>query len=397
MGRGNPAPRPAGIAAHNGFLVSRGSRRRAPAGPRAVPPGVAARRAASGLVAVVLAAAAWWAWAPRAQPAGGAPGGADGANGVDRPVPVVVASAITADDVLIHEAVGTGQALRSATLQPAVAGEVASVHFEPGQRVRAGQLLLRLVDRRQRLDADLAAARVEQAQRLLARYDATAGTGAVPGSVIDEARSALRLAEVEQALAAEALAERTLRAPFDGVVGLPQVDPGDRVTPDTVVTVLDDRRRLWVAFDLPEPYLARLRSDHPVRATSPALGDAMMAGRVREADNRLDPATRSLRVRAELANDDDRLRPGMSFRVRIEFAGDGHLQLPDLALQWAREGGHVWVVRDGRSEKVPVRLVRRLEGTVLVEGALKAGEPVVVEGVQRLRPGRPVQPVEPAA
>lgn len=359
-----------------------------------MPPGVAARRAASGLVAVVLAAAAWWAWAPRAQPSGGAP---DGANAVERPVPVVVASAITADDVLIHDAVGTGQALRSATLQPAVAGEVASVDFEPGQRVRAGQLLLRLVDRRQRLDADLAAARVEQAQRLLARYDATAGTGAVPGSVIDEARSALRLAQVEQALAAEALAERMLRAPFDGVVGLPQVDPGDRVTPGTVVTVLDDRRRLWVAFDLPEPYLARLRPDHPVQATSPVLGDAVMAGRVREADNRLDPATRSLRVRAELANEDDRLRPGMSFRVRIEFAGDGHLQLPDLALQWGREGGHVWVVRDGRAVKVPVRLVRRLEGTVLVEGALKAGEQIVVEGVQRLRPARPVQPVEPAA
>jgi RND family efflux transporter MFP subunit len=364
--------------------------------PSTSPASTLARRAAWALSALAVVLAAWWAWAPRAQTGPAAGAAARGPAAAERPVPVVVAPAVAADDGLTVEAVGTGQALRSATLQPAVAGEVASVHFEPGQRVRAGQVLLRLVDRRQRLDAELAGARVEQARRLLARYDATAGTGAVPGSVIDEARSALRLAEVEQALAAEALAERTLRAPFDGVVGLPQVDPGDRVTTDSVVTVIDDRRRLWVAFDLPEPYLARLQPGHPVRATSVALDGAVVEGRVQQLDNRVDPATRSLRVRAELPNADDRLRPGMSFDVRLELPGDAHLQLPDLALQWAREGGHVWVVRDGQAVQVPVRLVRRREGTVLIDGALKAGEPVVVEGVQRLRPGRAVQVVEPA-
>jgi RND family efflux transporter MFP subunit len=352
------------------------------------------------LTVAVAAAAAWWVWAPRAQPAAGPvarTAGQTHATKAERPVPVVVAPAVAAEDALVVEAVGTGLALRSATLRPAVAGEVASVRFRAGDRVRARQALLQLVDRRQRLDAELAAARVEQARRLLARYDATAGTGAVPASVIDEARSALRTAEVEQALAAEALEERTLRAPFDGVVGLPQVDPGDRVTSDSVITVIDDRRRLWVAFDLPEPYLARVRPGHPVRATTAALGDTVFEGRVQQLDSRVDPATRSLRVRAVLPNDDDRLRPGMSFAVRVALRGEEHLQLPDLALQWAREGGHVWVVRDGQAVQVPVRLVRRREGTVLVDGALKAGEPVVVEGVQRLRPGRAVQVVEPAA
>jgi RND family efflux transporter MFP subunit len=360
-----------------------------------VTPSSLSRRLPWALTVAAIVAAAWWVWSPGAQTQAQTATEARG-GGAERPVPVIVAPAVAAADGLIVEAVGTGQALRSATLQPAVAGEVASVHFKPGERVRAGQVLLRLVDRRQRLDAELAAARVAQARSLLARYDATAGTGAVPGSVIDEARSTLRLAEVEQALAAEAVAERVLRAPFDGVVGLPQVDPGDRVTTDSVVTVIDDRRRLWVAFDLPEPFLARLQAGHPVRATSAALGDAVVEGRVQQLDNRVDPATRSLRVRAELPNADDRLRPGMSFDVRVELPGAAHLQVPDLALQWAREGGHVWVVRDGQAVQVPVRLVRRREGTVLIDGALTAGEPVVVEGVQRLRPGRRVQVVEPA-
>jgi RND family efflux transporter MFP subunit len=341
--------------------------------------------------ALALLLIAWWAWSPRAQPAP-----TEGLRGAERPVPVVVTPARAARDALDVEAVGTGLARRSATLQPAVAGEVASLHFVAGDRVRAGQPLMKLVDRRQQLDLDLARARVEQARRLLARYDATAGTGAVPGSVIDEARSALRTAEVQQALAAEALAERTLRAPFSGVVGLPQVDPGDRVDTDSVVTVLDDRRQLWLAFDLPEPYLARVQPGHRIEATTAAHDDQIFAGRIEQLDNRIDPATRSLRVRAALPNEDDRLRPGMSFRVRLNLGGAEHLQVPDLALQWDREGGRVWVVREGRSVPVAVQLVRRQEGTVLIDGDLKAGEPVVVEGLQRLRPGRPVQVVGPA-
>ncbi|WP_418315548.1 efflux RND transporter periplasmic adaptor subunit [Piscinibacter sakaiensis] len=346
---------------------------------------------ALGLAAIV--AAVWWASTQgRAQPA------ADQTRQTDaeRPVPVVVAPAVTSDGGMIVEAVGTGLALRSASLQPAVAGEVARVRFKAGDRVRAGQPLLELVDRRQRLNLKLAAAKVEQARRLLARYDATAGTGAVPGSVIDAARSALQTAEVEQSLAAEALAERTVRAPFDGVVGLAQVDPGDRIAPDDVITVIDDRRRLRLAFDLPEPYLPHVRTGHPVLASSAALGDTVIEGRVQQLDNRLDPATRSLRVRAELPNENDLLRPGMSFTVRLNLPGGMQLQVPDLALQWAREGGHVWVVRDGKAQQVPVQLLRRREGVVLIDGELRAGEPVVVEGVQRLRPGRPVRIVEAA-
>jgi multidrug efflux pump subunit AcrA (membrane-fusion protein) len=71
--------------------------------------------------------------------------------------------------------------------------------------------------------------------------------------------------------------------------------------------------------------------------------------------------------------------------------------VPELALQWGRDGAHVWVVRDGQALQVPVRLVRRLDGSVLVDGALQPGEPVVVEGVQRLRPGRAVSVLEPAS
>jgi RND family efflux transporter MFP subunit len=312
----------------------------------------------------------------------------------ERPVPVVTVPTRKLDDGRKLEAVGTGEALRSARVQPAVAGEVAEVSFRAGQRVRAGQPLLRLVDRRQRLDVEMSTARLERARALLARYDATAGTGAVPGAVIDDARSAVRTAEVELKLAQEALAERTVRAPFDGVIGLPQVDPGDRVTPETAIAVVDDRRSLWVAFDLPEADTSRVQAGHAVQATSPALPGVTIDGRLRDFDNRLDPATRSLRVRAELPNAQDRLRPGMSFTVRLQLPGSLQLAVPDVALQFGRDGSFVWVVREGRSQQVPVKLLQRREGVVLIDGPLTEADRVVTEGLQRLRPGRPVQPVE---
>jgi RND family efflux transporter MFP subunit len=303
---------------------------------------------------------------------------------------VVTAAVREITDVLAVDAIGSGQALRSATLQPAVAGEVASLHFKPGEQVRAGQVLVRLVSRRQQLDVDLAAARVDSATRLLARYAGTEASGAVPGSVIDAARNDLRSAEIELALAREALSERVLRAPFDGIVGLAQVDPGDRVSPDTTIVQLDDRRRLLLEFSLPEPYLASVKPGQVVSATSVAYPGQRFEGRVAQIDSRISAETRTLRLRAEMPNTDDLLRPGMSFQVRLALPGVRQLQVPELALQWGREGGHVWAVRDGLATQVAVQLVRRLEDTVLVDGALTPGEPVVVEGVQRLRPGRAV-------
>jgi RND family efflux transporter MFP subunit len=343
-----------------------------------------------GMAGVAVAGLAWWWPGAHAQPTPPRPATA-------KPVPVVTAPVREIEDTLAVDAIGSGQALRSATLQPAVAGEVASLHFKPGDRVRAGQVLLRLVSRRQQLDVELATARVDSTRRLLARYAGTEGTGAVPGSVIDEARSALQSAEIELALAQEALAERVLRAPFDGIVGLAQVDPGDRVTPDTPLLQLDDRRRLLLDFDLPEPYLARVKAGQPVTATSVAYPGRRFEGRLAQIDSRVAPDTRTLRLRAELPNTDDLLRPGMSFQVRLALPGVRQMQVPELALQWGREGGHVWVVRNGQAVQVAVQLVRRLEDTVLVDGALQPGEPVVVEGVQRLRPGRAVAAVNGAA
>jgi RND family efflux transporter MFP subunit len=349
---------------------------------------------------VTLAAAALVAWAVRDRPPDLPPAG--DSQPPTPPVPVVLATASEAENAAELDVVGSGLAARSVTLFAAVPGEVEKVSFSAGRLVREGQILLRLVDRKQRLALDLAAARLEAAQRLLARYESTRGTGAVPGSVIDEAQSGVRLAEIEVRQAREALADRVVRAPFAGVVGLTGIEPGDRIAIDTPITTLDDRRSLRVNFELPEVYAARLKIGQPITVTNPAYGARRFEGRIAQIDSRIDETSRNLRVRASVPNKGDVLRPGMSFQVRLTLPGAVFVAVPELAVQWGREGSFVWTVREGKAVQVPVRTIRREADRVLVEGALRTGAPIVIEGVQRLRAGRAVvdvggDPVEAAA
>jgi RND family efflux transporter MFP subunit len=308
-------------------------------------------------------------------------------------VPVIVALSTEAPDTVDLDLIGSGSARHSVVIFPAVAGEVAEVDFRTGQAVRAGQVLLRLVDRQQRLAADLASARVDAASVLADRYEATRGSGAVPETVLDEARALLRAARIELAQAQVAVADRVVHAPFSGIVGLSGVERGDRVTTDSALTTIDDRRVLRIDFEVPERYLARVAPGHLISAVNPAHPDRSFAGKVSEIDSRVDPISRNVRMRAAVANKADLLRPGMSFALRLSLPGKMLVSVPELALQWGREGSFVWVVRQGKSEKVAVRPVRRSAGQVLIDGPLASAETVVVEGVQRLREGRSVRVV----
>ncbi len=305
--------------------------------------------------------------------------------------PVIVALSTEENDAVALDVTGSGAARQSVTLFPAVAGEVAEVAFRTGQKVRANQVLFRLEDRAEKLAADLATARVEAASALARRYEGTRGTGAVPESVADEARAALRVAQIERQQALESVADRVVRAPFAGVMGLANVERGDRVNTDTALTTIDDRLVLLIDFEVPEAYLGRIAIGQRIEARNPAHPDRAFAGSISEIDSRIDPVSRNVRVRATVPNTTDLLRPGMSFQVRLALPGKPFVSVPELALQWNREGPFVWVVREGNSVAVAARPVRRAAGRVLLDGELKTGEQVVVEGVQRLREGRPVR------
>ncbi|MBK1670272.1 hypothetical protein CKO28_19795 [Rhodovibrio sodomensis] len=290
------------------------------------------------------------------------------------------------------EAIGTGRALQSVTLFPEAAGQVTDVAFQAGQRVSKDQTLLQLDSQAEELAVELARARLQAARQELARYESAAGSGAVSGNEVDAARNAVETARIQLRQAEVVLFDRTLVAPFAGVVGIPQVDAGDRVTPSTEIATLDDRSALLVDFEVAESFAASVELGDRVRATTPALPEAQYAGEVSAVASRIDPQTRTLQVRARLPNENGRLRPGMSFTVRLPLSGRTRPSVPSISIQWEREGAYVWrVTEDDTAERVGVEVRRRDEAWVLVEAPLEEGERIVSEGMQRMRPGVPVK------
>jgi RND family efflux transporter MFP subunit len=124
-----------------------------------------------------------------------------------------------------------------------------------------------------------------------------------------------------------------------------------------------------------------------IEAAPQALPAITQDGSILALDNRLDPTSRTLRVQAALPNADDRLRAGMAFAIEMHLPGEPYPEIDALAIQWDATGPFVWVGRNGRAVREPVRIVQRNADRVLVAGALAVGERVISEGVQRLREG----------
>lgn len=318
-------------------------------------------------------------------------GGPRGGPPAGQAAPVLTEPLRLETERTVLQAVGTAEALMSASLYPATAGQVVALHITPDARVEAGDVLLELDHRAEELAVALGRVRVDDAQRLLQRYERTRGTGAVPESTIDEARAALETARIELQQAEVALEDRRIVAPFAGRVDRASVDVGDRIGTDQLVTTLDDRSALLVRFPVPEAFLGSLTVGAQVLLGPGLSRDRSVPGEIIDIGSRVDPATRSVEVRARVDNADDRLRPGMSVSVAIDLRGERYALVPEVAVQWGGEGPFLWVVRDGAAARVSVGVIQRQKGFTLVDGPLQDGEPVVVEGIQRMREGVPVR------
>jgi len=246
----------------------------------------------------------------------------------DRAVPVIV-EPLQIDRARTRlEAVGTSRALQSIELHPATSGAVIAVNFQPGQRVSTGDVLVELERREEELALSLAEVQLEDAVRLYDRYQRTGTSGAVLPTELDAARTAVESARIQIERARVALDYRTIEAPFDGYVGITDVDPGDRINPDTVITTLDNRDSLLVSFNVPEALVGELRVGHEVSVATWNSREPTATGRIVDIGSRIDPATRTFEARASVDNASDELRPGMLFTVEPMI----NLGRPDVAL-----------------------------------------------------------------
>lgn len=288
-------------------------------------------------------------------------------------------------------AIGTGEALHSVVLMPEVSGRLAELFVSPGDRVQAGTVVARLDSAAEQIARDRAELLLDEARATAERLARLQASGTATEVQIREAALAVRTAELGVRQAEFDLARREIVAPITGWIGIIGPEVGAQISPSTAIARLDDRSMILVDFSVPERLVGRIAPGDRLNVTPLARPDLQLEGRIRAVDSRVDQTSRSLRVVGEVANIDDTLRAGMAFNIAITLPGTMYPAVDPLSIQWGNEGSFVWVVRDGRTTRVPVRILQRSDGAVLVRGALQQGERVVREGVQSLREGTEVQ------
>ena len=291
------------------------------------------------------------------------------------------------------ETVGRTEAIKSVMLYPAAADEVVAVNIVPGQRVNAGTVLVQLDDRRQQTAFKRAQIQLADAERTFARLTESQRKGAIPKSELDVAELNLALARVALEDARSDLDDRRVLAPFTGVVGITDIEVGDRVNEQTLVTTLDDTTELLIDFGIPEDSIGSVTAQQTIAILPWDSPSIAYTAKVTQFDSRINATDRTLRARALLDNRVSNIRPGASFKVVIEAQGEVTVAIPESALLWGATGAYVWCVNEGKAIRRDVKVRQRLRGRILIEGDFAAQDSIIVEGTQRLRNGQAVKAI----
>ncbi len=353
-----------------------------------------------GLMALVVAGKALWSaadeGAAKAAPRAGGPGGGPGGGG----------ATVLAATVNMHvftdglQALGTAQSRESIVLTPKVADTIRAIRFESGDRVRRGQVLVEMSSVEQAADLAEVRAANQAAQEELRRYQELYDRGFASQARLDTVRASAEAAEARLTAGGSRIADRTIRAPFNGVVGLRTASPGQFMRPGDQIGTLDDVSEMRLDFDVPETQIARLTTGVEIVARTSAYPDRAFTGRVENVDSRINPTTRTVRVRAMLPNTDERLRPGMLMTVEVRSNPREAPAIPEIAILDRADGAFVYRVANvngvQQSDLVRITTGARSGGMAEVLEGLNVGDMVVTEGLQSVRPGQPVQVAPPA-
>lgn len=319
-------------------------------------------------------------------PSGGPPGGGSGATTV----------VMTPLELQPYEdsfrAVGSSEALQSATVTSDVSGRIVEISLTPNADASQGDILVQLDARDAELSLEIAQAEREQAADTVARYERlkASGNSTVSDVTISEANLALRLADATMGQAELDLDDRTIRAPISGKLGLSDLNVGDYLSANTSITTIDNAGVLLVEFELPERSVGFLSIGREVALEAPSLTGRIFTGEITSFDSRIDDVTRSVTVKAQVENEDEILWPGMTFTARLTNFSEPLTVVPTTAITWSRDGASLWYADKGVATPSPVTILYRREELVWVDVDLPVGTNIITEGAHKLRAGSQV-------
>lgn len=349
-----------------------------------------------GLAVLLAGAAAGTAWFFTASV-----GLASKANGGDakreRPPTLVETAPVRLGEVReTVEVVGTTRARNAIEVVASTAGLVTRINFEAGQQLDAGDLLVEIDAASEQANVLEAEGALDNLRSQLERSRTLRNRKLSSNAEVDDLAAQVRVAEARVAAARSRLDKRFIRAPFAGVVGLRNVSVGDYVDSNTKLTTLDDLSTIELDFEVPEKFFGVIVRGQRVRASSIAFPGRQFAGAVRDIDTRINTATRSFRVRAELPNPEALLPEGLFMTASlIVVERDNALLIPQEAIIANDDQRHVFVTREGIVFYTPLDTGLRADDDIEVLSGLSVGDNVVTKGHQKLRDKSPVRLLEP--
>ena len=390
----------------------------------------------------VAAAAVYWFWpgaepaavegqaaagkpAAGQRPAGQRPGGARPAGAANNPwampVPVRVIEAGSTDLKVQIKAIGTVTPLNTVVVQSRVSGPLQQVFFKEGQKVEAGQLLAQIdpADYKVQLaqaqgQKDQNVAQLKSAEQDLERFAKLKEQNTIAAqqinaqqALVNQLKGAIKSNQAAIDAAALQLSYTQIKAPISGRLGLRAVDPGNLIQANSAegLVTITQSSPIAVVFTIPETQLQQVRTAFrdgaalTVEAWDRAEQMQLSSGTLTTLDNQIDIATGTLKLKAEFANQNEELFPNQFVNVRLNVAvQSGAVTIPQDAVQYGAQGTYVYMIDENNKAQIRVLKLGAVDnGLVAVEEGLKAGDKVVLEGLDRLRPDREVEVIQDAA
>jgi len=315
-------------------------------------------------------------------------------TGAAPPPPGVIAAPARTEQVVDRvEALGNLRANESVTLTASVTETVSAIHFDDGDRVVGGTILVEMTSAEEHAMLEEARALVDEARTQYERVKSLARQGTAAQSLLDERRREWQTAQARLSAIESRLADRLIKAPFAGVLGLRNISVGALVEPGDRITTLDDDSVMKLDFVVPAVHVAALQPGLGVTARSRAYGEREFRGEVRSVDSRVDPVTRAVTVRVVIPNPDRALKPGMLMQVDLQMHPREALLIPEEALVPKGSRQTILVLDGDTARQRDVTVGARFPGKAEIVAGLAADEQVVTHGALKVRPGQPVRVV----